>query len=192
MVLSNSPEGELGCDFDKDPTNLYLLIQNRDWEGVHYQAQHFPQEVKTFVFRKTEDGILKWRLLPLHGAILNDAPNDVLDTLINAYRLGTQKQDDHGMLPIHLAIKKHAAKEAINLLLAAYPECVDVKNYQGLTPYEMAQSSSSKHKDYYLRALKRGSPTYSAVTASLSDLLCGVSLPKLTSDPRTAFGMLAV
>ena len=79
-------------------------------------------------------------------------------------------------------------KDAINMMLAAYPECIDVQNGKGQTPHQLAQTSSSPHKEYYLRALKRG-PTYSAVTASLSDLLCGVSLPEFSLDKTKPFGM---
>lgn len=186
-----SKNGELECDFEKNPTHLYLLVQQRDWEGVKYQAVHFEIEAKTFVYRRSPDGILKWRLLPLHAAVLNDAPVDVLEGLLKAYEVGASVPDDHGMLPIHLAIKKHMEPEAINVLLAAYPDCIDVPNFNGISPSQMAQSSSSAHKEYYTRALRRGTRTYSAVTESMSDLMCGVSLPKLSSDPRTGFGMMA-
>jgi hypothetical protein len=184
-------DGELECDFEKNPTAIYLLIQQQDWDGVEYQAPNFPEEVRTFVYRRNPDGVLKWRLLPIHCAILHDAPFSALDALMKAYRASAQAQDDHGMLPIHLAIKKHMSPEVINLLLAAYPKCIDIANYNGLTPYEMADNSSSAHRGYYRRALKRGSPTYAAVTASFSDLLCGVSLPEWNADPSTAFGLMA-
>jgi ankyrin repeat protein len=177
---------EMECDYDQNPTNLYLLLQQKDWQGVKYQANNFAEEVQTFVFRKDSDGLLKWRLLPLHLAILDDGvPLDVLETLLQAYPAAADVQDDHGMLPIHLSIKKHLAPDVINLLLAANPACIDVTNHDDLTPYQMAQKSSSPHKKYYVRALRRGSPTYSAVTATLSDLLCGVNFPSLLAmDPR--------
>ncbi len=182
---------ELDCDYEKNPTNLYLLIQQGDWDSVDHQAGHFPDEAKTFVSRHDATGLLKWRLLPIHCAILHDAPISTLETLLRAYKEGAQAKDDHDMLPMHLAIKKHVSPEVINLLLVSYPECVDVTNGHGMTPYQMAETSSSKHQAYYLRALKRGSPTYGAVTATMSDLLCGMSLPEFTSDPRTGFGLLA-
>ena len=93
------------------------------------------------------------------------------------------------MLPVHLAVKKHADPETLNMLLAAYPEAIDVCNFHGMTPYKMAETSSSKHKAYYLRALKRGS-THSAITASLADLMCGIQLPSVADlDPRRMFRM---
>ena len=181
---------EMECDFDKNPTSLYLAIQQRDWDGVRYQAENFPAEARTIVFRKDpETDLLKWRLLPIHAAVLSDAPIEILEVLLKAYKDGAKSQDDHGMLPIHLALKKHADPDKINLFLAAYPECIKVENYDGMTPVQQAQTSSSEHKDYYLRALKKG-PTYNAVTGSMSDLLCGVSFPSMEEmDPRRAFGL---
>jgi hypothetical protein len=163
-----------------------MLVHQKDWEGVKYQAANFSDEVRTFVYRKGPDGLLKWRLLPLHLAILSGGvPLDVLETLLEAYPGAADVQDDHGMLPIHLAIKKHLDPDVVNLLLASNPDCIEVKNYDDLTPYQMAQKSSSPHQKYYVRALRRGSPTYSAVTATLSDLLCGVKIPSSwTMDPR--------
>lgn len=183
--------GELECDFEKNPTHLYLLVQQRDWDGVKYQAANFESEVKTFVYRRSADGLLKWRLLPLHAAVLNDAPVDILECLLNVYKHAAAVPDDHGMLPLHLAIKKHVEPESINVLLAAYPDSIDIANFNGVTPFQMAQTSSSVHKAYYQRALRRGTRTYSAVTESMRDLMCGVSLPTLSSDPRTGFGMMA-
>jgi hypothetical protein len=79
------------------------------------------------------------------------------------------------MLPIHLAIKKHVGPEIINNLLYTFPECVDVKSGNtGMTPREMAKKSNSVHKKYYLRAMRKGSATYLAVSNPVSDLLCGL------------------
>jgi hypothetical protein len=183
---------EMECDYDRNPSTLYLAIQQRDWKGVKYQADSFPEEVRTIIFRKDPvTNVLKWRLLPIHAAILSDAPIEVLQTLLASYMKGVKSQDDKGMLPIHLAMKKHMEPATINLLLAAYPNCIDVKSSYGFTPYEQAKTSSSAHKAYYMRALKQG-PTYSAVTESMSDLLCGVSFPSMSEmDPRAAFGLRA-
>mmetsp|Transcript_28021 Transcript_28021/g.49700 ORF Transcript_28021/g.49700 Transcript_28021/m.49700 type:complete len:126 (-) Transcript_28021:177-554(-) len=100
--------------------------------------------------------------------------------LINAYPDSAKETDDQGMLPIHIAIKKHVEPEVLNILLAAFPGCVDVKSEKsGLTPLEMATSSSSVHKEYYIRALTKGSATYSAISDPLSDLLCGIDFKSI-------------
>lgn len=168
-------DGMLSCDYEENPTTLYTCIQQADWLGVKYQAENFGEEAQTLVCRKFKNGTLKWRLLPLHAAILMDAPFDVVKSLLDAFPGGAQVQDDQGMLPVHLAIRKHANEDTINVLLATYPDCVDIPNGDGHIPYQMAEKSSSAHRAYYLRALQRG-PTHSAVTASFSDLFCGCGI----------------
>jgi hypothetical protein len=96
--------------------------------------------------------------------------------LVHAYPDAVKKKDDQGMLPVHISIKKHVEPSVINILITADPCCVDVRcdNY-GKTPVEMAQASSSIHRQYYLRALKKGGPLHSTIiTDPLSDLLCGI------------------
>jgi hypothetical protein len=189
------------CDFDSGPTNIWTLIEERDWNGVKYQAEHFPDEVKTYVFRRnnnksdnygsstatatataaaaggSDSSSIRWRILPLHAAVISDAPGDVIQSLLKSYRDGAKSTDDQGMLPIHIAIKKHADPSRINLLLAAYPGCVDVKNGRGQRPYDMSTTSSSPHQRYYLRAMKRGTATFLAVTTNpFDDLMCGIDI----------------
>jgi hypothetical protein len=35
---------ELECDYDVQPTNIYLLIKECNWKGVIYQADFYPSE----------------------------------------------------------------------------------------------------------------------------------------------------
>ena len=80
------------------------------------------------------------------------------------------------MLPIHISIKKHVEPSVFNLLVSSYPESTDVAcDNDERTPIEMAKASSSAHKKYYLRAMKKGGALHSTiVTDPLSDLLCGI------------------
>lgn len=165
----------LECDYNDNPTTLYLMIQDCDWARVGERAKSHPKEAKTWIVRINPDTLeLQWRILPLHAAILSQAPQDVLETLLSVYAAAAKEQDDVGCLPIHWAIKKHCQPETINVLLAAYPKCIEIRNSAGVTPVEQSQQSSSPHKEYYLRALAPG-PTYNAVTQSLSDLFCGIN-----------------
>ena len=200
--------GCLDCDFDgKDgPTEIWMAIEDQDWNKVIFRCQHSPTEVRTYVFRKrrrrgnssisnnnnnnnddgsrnggfekrrssSENSNIQWRMLPIHAAVISDAPANVLSFLLKAYRDGARAVDDYGMLPIHLAIKKHADPQRINLLLLAFPDCVDVQNNLGQRPVDMAETSSSPHKEYYLRATRRYSSTYNAVTNTVDDLMCGL------------------
>lgn len=62
-----------------EPTNLYLAIAEKEWDGVIYQAENFHEEARIWNSRncpKTKR--LRWRLLPLHAALLNGAPADAV------------------------------------------------------------------------------------------------------------------
>ena len=89
------------------------------------------------------------------------------------------------MLPIHIAIKKHVEPSVVNVLISSFPGCLDVKsdNY-GKTPLHMATSSSSIHKKFYIRAMKKGSATHAALTTDpISDLLCGIDYKSFMKRP---------
>jgi hypothetical protein len=65
-------------DRDVNPTNLYLAIEERDWEGVKYQADNFEAEARTWICRRDpKTKAIRWRVLPIHAALLNCAPGDV-------------------------------------------------------------------------------------------------------------------
>ncbi|KAG7372200.1 ankyrin repeat domain protein [Nitzschia inconspicua] len=176
------------ADRDANPTNLYLAIEEKDWDGVKYQAENFKNEAKTWIRREClQTKKLRWRLLPLHAALLHGAPADTVNALINCYSDAVKAKDDQGMLPIHIAIKKHAEPSVINVLLSSFPDCLGVKcETNGMTPFQMAKSSSSIHRKYYLRALKKGSATHSAITKDpLSDLLCGIDYKSFIGRGRS-------
>ena len=184
------------CDYDHDPTPLCKLIRHRIWATVKYRSENFPSEVRTVIQRRrkiyptikdrkieTEE---EWHELPMHLVISNDAPYDVFKAILKCYPQATKMKGQKGNLPIHLAVSKDLKPEAINLLLALNPPCIDTTNDDGLTPYQMVLQESRylSHRDYYLRALQLG-PTYSAITATVSDLFC--SVPMMMREMVTEF-----
>jgi chromosome segregation ATPase len=156
------------CDFDKDPTLLYLELQKKDWEAAVSRAVTDPGEARTWVVRKEFDGKLRWRLLPLHAAIIFKAPEQVIEALLGAYPGGAECKDDQGMLPLHLAFRNGSTEGVVNLLLVAYPQSIDVKDRKGRIPLVLAQASTSPNRDAFMRALERG-PTYYAVAAAATE-----------------------
>ena len=156
------------CDFDKDPTALYLDLQKKDWEGAVSRSAADPVEARTWVVRKEFDGKLRWRLLPLHAAIIFKAPEQVIEALLGAYPGGAECKDDQGMLPLHLAFRNGSTEGVVNLLLVAYPQSIDVKDRKGRIPLVLAQASTSPNRDAFMRALERG-PTYYAVAAAATE-----------------------
>ena len=156
------------CDFDKDPTHLYLNLQKREWDSAVQRANGFQDEARTWVSRKEKDGKLRWRLLPLHAAIIFKAPEHVIEALLGAYPNGAECKDDQGMLPLHLAFRNGSTEGIVNLLLVAYPQSIDVKDRKGRIPLVLAQASTSPNRDAFMRALERG-PTYYAVAAAATE-----------------------
>lgn len=81
-----SDQEQLEADRDANPTNLYLAIEEQDWDGVKYQADNFQEEARIWVCRrdaKTKE--LRWRVLPIHAAFLNGVPVDVAVGSFNLY-----------------------------------------------------------------------------------------------------------
>lgn len=156
------------CDFDKDPTQLYLLTQAKDWTLALARAQEAPHEARIWVTRKESNGKLRWRLLPLHAAIIFKAPESVVEAFLSAYPKGAECKDDQGMLPLHLAFRNGSTEGIVNLLLVAYPQSIDIQDRKGRIPLVLAQASTSPNRDSFMRALERG-PTYYAVAAAATE-----------------------
>lgn len=71
-----------------EPTNLYLAIAEKDWDGVIYQAENFQEEARIWNSRKCpKTKSLRWRLLPLHAALLNGATADAVVSLSSVVKV---------------------------------------------------------------------------------------------------------
>jgi hypothetical protein len=151
-------------DFDKNPTVLFAMIQKKEWTAAIERVQSKLDESKVWVSRKEKDGRLRWRLLPIHAAIVFKAPEHVVETLLAAFLKGAQSKDDQGMLPLHLAFRNGSSEGIVNLLLVAYPESINAVDRKGRIPLVLAQASTSPNKEAFMRALERG-PGYYAVAA---------------------------
>jgi hypothetical protein len=156
------------CDYDINPTALYLAVQRKDWATATNLAGSSAEEASTWVSRKEGDGKLRWRLLPLHAAIIFRAPEHVISALISAFSQGAACKDDQGMLPLHLAFRNGCDGEVVTLLLMAYPQSIDVQDRKGRTPMVLAQQSTHANRDMYISALEKG-PAYYAVASAAKD-----------------------
>ena len=172
------------ADYDVQPTALYSMIEDRQWSAAAQRAESHPREVRTYVYRtdKKDRSSYKWRMLPIHAAILMDAPAFVIQALTSAYRKGTQFPDDTGDYPIHIAVKKHVSEEILNLLLQANPDSIELRNGDDRTPLDIANATRSHNKAYYLEALKRGE-LHSRITKDLlAEMMCGLQLPEMPDE----------
>jgi hypothetical protein len=148
------------CDYDSNPTELYLAIQRKDWRGAEAAVDSDPHEASTWVARREPDGKLRWRLLPLHAAIIFKAPLPTIKALLDAHPEATACKDDQGMLAIHLAFRNGAGEKIVQLLLETYPQSVNIEDRKGRTPMVLAKQSSHPNKDAYIAILQGGPAFY--------------------------------
>lgn len=150
--LTNEPSAALGlgtpqppspsiptreCDYDRDPSPLYRAVERKDWDRVLELCDESPVHASTWVLRKEHDGQLRWRLLPLHAAIIFQAPYSVVDALLTSFPQSAMCKDDQGMLPLHLALRNQPLQfDIVEELLTVHPAAVYVQDRKGRTPLE--------------------------------------------------------
>jgi hypothetical protein len=174
-------------DFDGTPTELFLSLQRKDWASALVRAQNAPEEACIWISRKEDDGeSIRWRLLPIHAAIIFGAPLHVAETVLECFTLGARARDDQGMLPLHLVFRQGGQLEIVQMLLKAFPDGVGVENSKGRTPMDIAQASSSPNRDAYIEALSS--------SAEATTVLSDAELAKVhteheasMTEQRTAF-----
>ena len=137
----------LECDYDVNPTYLYQAIEAKQWQHVREFLSQSPQahtQAATWVIRKERDGKLRWRLLPLHAAVIFGSPLEVVEGLLSEYPAAAQCKDDQGMLPLHLCFRNFRGWEILEELLTAYPQGIAIKDRKGRTPLQCASSAFRK------------------------------------------------
>eukprot|EP00977_Amphora_coffeiformis_P013409 scaffold3505_cov170-Amphora_coffeaeformis.AAC.6 len=155
MVSQDTENGLEERDYDRNPTQLYILLQARSWEEAINRVDKFPHEAKVWIFRKESDGRgLRWRLLPLHASIIFKAPVEVVESIITVFSEAAKECDDQNSLPIHLAYKRGASASTYRILLESFPGCLDVKDAKGRTPRDLARKGSGPRHVEFVYALK--------------------------------------
>jgi len=135
-------------NYDEAPTELYKLIEAKDWDGASTRVESHPYEAKTWVSRRElTTKKLRWRLLPIHACCIFRAPLGLIEGLIDIYRDGPQMKDDQGMLAIHLACRNGGSKGVVLALLNGFPESCTVKDKKGRTPLELVLNSESQNAE---------------------------------------------
>jgi len=139
-------------------TELYHLLEESEWEAAGQRCQSHPEEAEHWLVRWGDDeDDLRWKLLPLHAAIIFQCPvPDLIVTLCDTFRDACREPDDQGMLPLHLAFRnlriptQYGTDAAANnndiddtdgveeriicILLDAYPEAMFVKDNRNRIP----------------------------------------------------------
>ena len=180
-VTNDVVESFFECNYDCKPSTLFQLIQEKKWEEAVIRSVECPIEARTWILRKKKvskkNSSVKWRILPLHAAIIFGGPKKAAMALLSAYPESAQSKDDQGMLPIHLAFRYGSPQGIVNLLLAAYPQSVDIKDNKGRSPLVLARASSSPNRDAYVHAMERG-PVYFSFAAAATERAAAAALYK--------------
>jgi hypothetical protein len=131
--------GEPECDYDISCTSLYELLESSEWEAARIRCRTHPKEVRTWIVRRDgKSNKIRWKLLPLHAAVIFQAPTVVVSSLLDQFPLAAAKRDDQGMLPLHLAFRHHQPQDeaVLQVLLEQYPKGVLTKDRRDRYPLD--------------------------------------------------------
>jgi hypothetical protein len=155
--------GDETCDYDENCTYLFKTIESEEWDVVAsfmdtgywpmsiYQDALIPEEQARIMVQKRQlkegeegEGSIVWSQLPLHLAIVCNAPIGIIRRLFDAYPEGINITDDEHMLPLHLALRHGSPDNIVDYLLQAYPEAVNIRGKNGRNVIDIAMRSSLK------------------------------------------------
>ena len=180
VVVDNTPDAveepiidnSLECDFDTNPSDLYLCLMRKDWSGTIRRCVQRPDEAKMWIYRKESTGALRWRLLPIHAGIIFNAPVPVIDALLHAHLYGADCKDDQGMIPLHLAIRMNSDHTIVEKLVSARPNSVNAQDRKGRTPRALAEKlPASPQKLLVIQTLENVNTTTMSPKAQQRSLL---------------------
>lgn len=139
--LPSATGGELVCDYDQSVTQLYELLESSQWDKAGIRCRTHPQEVHTWIVRRDNNEKIRWKLLPLHAAVIFLAPLPVIECLLKEHPLAAAKRDDQGMLPLHLAFRHKSDESLLERLMQQYPGGVLVKDRRDRSPLDHGKES---------------------------------------------------
>jgi len=152
MSIDYSFSSSTSCreaDYDSNPTKLYTLIESKKFKDAILRSSTHPLEVSTWIVKSEKNNQIKWRLLPLHAAILFRSES-LIKQLLHVYPEGAYQKDDQGMTALHLAFRFNASESIVNKILALDDEgregvdrMMNAKDHKGRTPLDLIKPSSS-------------------------------------------------
>jgi len=118
------------------PTELYSLIDSRQWDVAVRRLLEAPEEGSTWVgsCKKKTDA----KYLPLHVACMLRAPLLLTAVLIQTFPEGVKKKTSVGKLPLHLACESRADHRVVSLLLYTWPESFHTRDNNQHTCVQVA------------------------------------------------------
>lgn len=135
-------------DYDLSVTDLYKQIETKQWPQVLASINLYPDQVKTWILRreKHDTSRLRWRLLPIHAAVIFQAPHALIEALLTSYPAGAASTDDQGMTPLHLAFRNGSSDAILFELLQAHPHGIVDKDRKNRYPLQLMPSSVARQE----------------------------------------------
>ena len=103
-ILQKFDAAELDDDDDDGDDKTYEPTPTRHY-SIQRRRSSIRQQARQWMVRKEANGRLKWRILPLHAAIIFRAPHAVVEAILQCDANSARQKDDQGMIPLHLAMK---------------------------------------------------------------------------------------
>jgi len=101
---------------------------------------------RTWIIRREKNGVLRWRMLPLHAALAFNAPFEVVLRLYHLYPGAVRCRNDQGMLPLHHCFKYGNEDKILELLLDVFPEALTVLDDKGRLPLACTPQDGSDNE----------------------------------------------
>lgn len=170
------------CNYDINPTLLFLVMESRDWNeairlldgkglenknDVWNLGQLFGrlrngqlvsdqlakkrqlelrQQARTWIVRRERTGMLRWRMLPLHSALVFHAPFEVVLRLYHLYPGAIRCRNDQGLLPLHHCFLYASEDKILEFLLDVFPEALSVMDDKGRLPLGCTPKDGSENE----------------------------------------------
>lgn len=162
-VANTAVEEAYECDYERDCTPLYRAIENaieeKEFEHIvkfldtgYWQSAFFSDPInpadqaRTWVtrFDPGDPNKVRWSQLPLHLAIVCNAPAAIIGRLVKLYPQALRCTDDQHMLPLHLALRHGSDDEIVAFLLMKFPDAVNARGKNARTAVDCALRAKDK------------------------------------------------
>lgn len=107
-------------DYDVEKGELFYHLENKHWDDASLVARTCPEQAGYWINRKNVDGSQRWRMLPIHSAIIYDAPSTTIQSILEAYPEGVLAREDRGIHPLQLAYRLRRSPSVISVLEEYY------------------------------------------------------------------------
>jgi hypothetical protein len=127
-------------------TALHKLIQTQSWDSVEERIASHPSEVrKLAVVDALRDPLRKSKALPLHHAVAQDPPKEVVEMLITSYdkAIGTTETAYHRTV-LHIACMNRADSSVIETVFRRYSPAIKIQDSLSRLPIHYAIANGCK------------------------------------------------